>query len=58
VPPGRDPEALLHDAIARGERVMRFEIADPSIERIFVEHVGETPTMERTLAAPVALADA
>jgi ABC-2 type transport system ATP-binding protein len=56
--PGRGPETLLHEALARGERVTRFEIADPSIERIFVEHVGETPDVERTLAAPVALADA
>ncbi len=40
VPVDRDPGSILRAAIDRGERVTRFEIADPSLEEIFVEHVG------------------
>ncbi len=48
----RDPESLLHAALDRGERITRFEIADPSLEQIFVELVGTRPDQdERTLAA-------
>jgi ABC-2 type transport system ATP-binding protein len=48
---GQDPEALLHAAIERGERITRFEIADPSLTQIFIDLVGTRPDAdERTLA--------
>ena len=37
---GTDPESILKTALSRGERVTRFEIADPSLEEIFIERVG------------------
>ena len=40
VPAGTDPETILSAAMGRGERVTRFEIGDPSLEEIFIEHVG------------------
>ena len=40
LPADRDPETILRAALDRGDRVTRFEISDPSLEEIFVEHVG------------------
>jgi ABC-2 type transport system ATP-binding protein len=40
VPTGTDPTRILTTALDRGERVTRFEIGEPSLEEIFVEHVG------------------
>jgi ABC-2 type transport system ATP-binding protein len=40
VPDGRDPDTILRQALERDETVTLFEIADPSLEEIFVEHVG------------------
>jgi ABC-2 type transport system ATP-binding protein len=50
VSPGRDPEMVLQAALARHCRVRHFEIADPSLEQIFVERVGRMDTSESTLA--------
>ena len=47
---GRDPQEILQAALARGERVTEFVIADPSIEQIFIEHVGRAPSEEHHLA--------
>ena len=46
-----DPEAVLRLALERGAHVTRFEIADPSIEDIFIERVGASGQEERRLAA-------
>ncbi|MEA2651752.1 MAG: type transport system ATP-binding protein [Chloroflexota bacterium] len=40
IPADRDPATILAAAFERGERVTRFEIAEPSLEEIFVEYVG------------------
>jgi hypothetical protein len=50
-----DPETILQAALAHGERVTRFEIADPSIEQIFVERVGKSTREETSLAGPTEL---
>jgi ABC-2 type transport system ATP-binding protein len=52
VAPGRDPEGILREAVARNVHLTRFEIADPTIEQIFIEHVGAPPPDdERKLGA-------
>jgi ABC-2 type transport system ATP-binding protein len=55
---GRDPQEILQAALAHGERVTEFVIADPSIEQIFIEHVGRAPTEEHHLAEAGAEASA
>jgi ABC-2 type transport system ATP-binding protein len=54
VPAGTDPELILRAALDRGERVTRFEIGEPSLEEIFIEHVGRPAAAEedRHLATP------
>jgi len=46
VPADRDPASILRTALARGDRVTRFEIAEPSLEEIFIEHVGRRAVSE------------
>ncbi|HET6380707.1 MAG TPA: ATP-binding cassette domain-containing protein [candidate division Zixibacteria bacterium] len=40
VPAGTDPQIILRAALERGERVTRFELGEPSLEEVFIEHVG------------------
>jgi len=37
---GPDAQPLLADAVARGTRISRFEVMEPTLEEIFIEAVG------------------
>jgi ABC-2 type transport system ATP-binding protein len=49
---GEDPQLVLQSVLAHGEQVYRFEVADSSLEEVFVERVGALEVEDRTLAAP------
>jgi hypothetical protein len=55
--PGTEPEQVLAAAVVAGAKVLHFEVADPTLEQVFIDHVGRPPD-EDTHLVDVEPADA
>ena len=49
---GPDAQPLLAEAVARGTRISRFEVMEPTLEEIFIEKVRETTPIAVAGEAP------
>jgi ABC-2 type transport system ATP-binding protein len=50
--PTAEPSAIIADVVRRGAAVSRFEVAEPSLEALFVEVVGRAPDDGAAAAVP------
>jgi ABC-2 type transport system ATP-binding protein len=51
-----DPDAILAAILGHGSSVTRFDLAEPSLEALFIEHVGRAPDDEPAVSADLGTA--